>query len=367
MLETVREYATELLEASSEEREIRDRHLGWFLALVEGDELYWQRQMDAPWLDRIELEHDNYRAAFEHALAIGDAERELRLANALRYFWRVRGYVVEGRRRLEAAVERSREVEPALRARTLGEAGVMAFTGGDYDRSRDLWVEALPLIEALGEPRELARAHFELGAWAHAKNDLPEARRLYESALEALTAVDDPIAHATLLSNLAIVYQATGEHERAREVSEAALALYERDGDLDGLAVTTLNMAFVELRNDDLAAAGLRLGQALGWSERLGHREVMAYVVGYAAELAFALDDPEAAAVLCGAFDQMFEMIDSVPQPDEVERHAQLVERLASACDADEAMARGRALSPEEVPVLVREVLAAAPPVEGSG
>ena len=360
VLETVREYATELLARSGEEREICDRHLDWFLALVEGDGPYWKRDMDAPWLDRIELEHDNYRAALEHARTTGDADRELRLANALRYFWRVRGYVVEGRRRLEAAVERADSVDPTLRARTLGEAGIMAFTGGDYERSYALWSEALPLIEALGEPREIARAHFELGAWAHAKNDLVEARRLYESAREALSDVDDPIGHATVLGNLAIVYQAIGDPARAREASEAALALYERSGDLDGLAVTTLNMAYVELGNNDLSEAGRRLGEALAWAERLGHREVMAYAVGYASELALALGRPDDAAALCGAFDHMFEVIDSVPQPDEIERHARLIERLSTQVDIEQAMARGQALPADAVTSLVREVLEAA-------
>ncbi len=290
----------------------------------------------------------------------GDVERELRLANGLRYFWRVRGYVVEGRRRLEAAVGRSGAVDARLRARTLGEAGIMAFTGGDYDRCRELWMEALPLVEALGDQREIARARFELGAWAHAQNELAEARRLYESAREALSDVDDPVGQATVLGNLAIVYQALGEPDRARETSTAALGLYERSGDLDGLAVTTLNMAFVELRNDDLAESGRRLGEALAWTERLGHREVMAYVVGYASELAFALGRPEDAAVLCGAFDEMFQTIDSVPQPDEIERHARLVERLAEHVDAGEAMARGHALPAEAVTSLVRAVLDAA-------
>ena len=172
MLETVREYAAELL--ASSERGVARSATGTSVGSSP-----WSRARGCTgsgtrireWLDRIELEHDNYRAALDHASAVGDAQRELRLANALRYFWRVRGYVVEGRRRLEAAVERSDSVEPKLRARTLGEAGIMAFTGGDYERSRELWIEALPLIEEIGEPREIARAYFELGAWAHAQRE----------------------------------------------------------------------------------------------------------------------------------------------------------------------------------------------------
>src|SRR6185503_11163980 len=67
MLETVREYAADVLAASGDERAVRDRHLAWLLSMVEGEGLYWHRLMDAEWLDRVELEHDNIRAAFAHA------------------------------------------------------------------------------------------------------------------------------------------------------------------------------------------------------------------------------------------------------------------------------------------------------------
>ena len=85
LLETVREYAAELLASSGDEPAVRDRHLGWFLRQAEGEGVYWQRNTDATWLERIEADHDNHRAALAHARAVGDVERELRLANALRY------------------------------------------------------------------------------------------------------------------------------------------------------------------------------------------------------------------------------------------------------------------------------------------
>ena len=111
MLETMREYATAQLSASGSERAVRDRHLGWFLHSAEGDDVYWRRSSDGAWLDRIAADHDNFRSALAHARAVDDVEREIRLANALRYFWRVRGYVEEGRRRLEEALELSEGVE----------------------------------------------------------------------------------------------------------------------------------------------------------------------------------------------------------------------------------------------------------------
>ncbi len=228
MLETVREYATELLAASGDEREARDRHLDWLLRLLEEDVPYWQRPMDAAWLDRVELEHDNIRAGFAHAHAIRDVEREVRLANALRYFWRVRGYVDEGRRRLEEAVALADGVEPALRARTLGEAGVMAFAAGDYARSRTLWLEALPLLEEIGDQRELGRARGEIGATWHAVGDLDAAVPYYEASRAALAQSDDPASQAIILANLASIHQSRGEWTQARKVGLEALALQER-------------------------------------------------------------------------------------------------------------------------------------------
>ena len=156
MLETVREYALDHLGGSGEERVLRDRHLAWFLALVEGDDVYWRRTLNAAWLALVELEHDNMRAAFAHARAVGDVERELRLACALRYFWRLRGYVGEGRRRLEEAVELSAGVDRAA-------------AGAGAGRGRDDGVRR-------GRVRPLARA-LAAGAGARARSSATPASR----------------------------------------------------------------------------------------------------------------------------------------------------------------------------------------------
>ena len=201
MLETVREYAAEVLAASGDERGVRDRHLAWLLSMVQGAGVYWHRLMDAAWLDRVELEHDNIRAAFAHAEAVGDAEQELRLAVTMRYFWRVRGYAEEGRRRLERGVALSPGIDDIeLRARTLGEAGVMAFVAGDQERSRALWLEALPLFETVDNRREMGRAQLEIGASWHAEDELSRALEHYEAARAAFVDVDDPNAMGVILA-----------------------------------------------------------------------------------------------------------------------------------------------------------------------
>jgi predicted ATPase len=354
MLETVREYATELLTSSGSEREVRDRHLDWFLHEVEGDDVYWRRNTDAAWLERVAFDHDNCRAGFAHARAIEDTGRELRLANALRYFWRVRGYIEEGRRRLDEAVGLSVDAPPALRARTLGEAGVMAFAAGDFRRARELWTEVLPLVEQLGEPREIARALGELGACNAAEGDLGAAVPLYESAIERLGTTDDRHGVGVMLANLANAYEGLGQLDKARAASVETLQLQEEIGDDDGIAISNLNLASVEATVGELDEASRHLHAALDAAQRLGYREGSAYAIGIAAHIAAARGDLESAGVLSGAFEAQFGALGSAPQAEEAARAQRVRGRVAAALELEPLLARGRRLTLEESVALAR-------------
>jgi predicted ATPase/DNA-binding SARP family transcriptional activator len=356
MLETVREYAAELLAASGEERAIRDLHLDWLLAFVEGEGLYWQRVMDAQWLDCVELEHDNIRAAFAHAEAIGDPERELRLATAMRYFWRVRGYVEEGQRRLERCVELAPAVDDELHARALGEAGVMAFAAGDHERSRALWLEALPLFERIGSPREVARATMEIGANWHAEDDLPRALEYYETSRVLLAGVDDPNAMGVVLANLGSVYEGLGDIDGAIRATTEALEVAKSIDDEDGAAISSLNLATFDLARGDVVAAAEHGLAAIDGARRLAYREVLAYALGIAAQIALETERPDDAGVLGGAFLELFAAIGTEPQRVEAQRHADMLKRVSGVTDVGAAVARGRALALDEAVDLARHV-----------
>ncbi len=359
MLETVREYAAELLAASGDERGVRDRHLAWLLGMVQGEGLYWHRLMDAAWLDRVELEHDNIRAAFAHAEAVGDLEQELRLAVAMRYFWRVRGYAEEGRRRLERGVALSERIDDVeLRARTLGEAGVMAFVAGDQERSRALWLEALPLFEDVGNRREMGRAQLEIGASWHADDELARALEHYEAARAAFADIDDPNAMGVILANIGAVRHALGDLDGAVEATTEALAIAETIGDEDGIAISVLNLATFDLERGDLAAAAEHVAESLERSTRLAYREVTAYGLGIAAAIAAEIGRPEDAGMLGGAFSELFRAIGSDPQTVEAERLAATLARVSSEIDVDAAVERGKALSADEALALARDVIA---------
>ncbi len=364
MLETVRAYSAELLATSGAEAAVRNRHLDWFLHEAEGEGVYWRRNTDAAWLERVETDHDNYRAALTYARSAGDAARELRLANALRYFWRVRGYVEEGRRRLEAAVELSDRVEPALRARTLGETGVMAFAGGDYGRARELWSAALPIFEQFGVPREIARSLGELGACNAAEGDMRGAVPLYEAALAKLGETDDLHGIGVMLANLAAAYEGLGETQKARDASLEALELQERIGDDDGVAISNLNLASLEASLGDLDAAARHLRRSLDASTRLGYREGVLYALGIGAQIALERGATEKAAVLCGAFEEQFGSL-GTPQAEEADRLRRVRERAGPLVDLDELMERGRRLTLEEAVALVLGVIDAGEPDNG--
>ena len=357
-LETVREYATELLASSGRERELRDRHLDWFLHEVEGDDVYWRRNTDAAWLERIAFDHDNCRAGLAHARAIDDPDRELRLANGLRYFWRVRGYIEEGRRRLDECVQLADRVAPALQARTLGEAGVMAFAAGDFGRARELWTAALPLVERFGEPRELARALGELGACDAAEGDLRAAVPLYEASLVQLSATDDRHGVGVMLANLANAYEGLGELEKARAASIETLRLQEEIGDDDGIAISNLNLASLEATVGELEEAGRHLHAALDAAQRLGYREGSAYAVGIAAQIAAARGDLESAGVLAGAFEAQFGALGSAPQAAEADRARRVRALVAETLDLEPLLARGRGLTLEESVAVARSATA---------
>ena len=354
MLETMREYAAAQLSASGSERAVRDRHLGWFLDAVEGDDVYWRRSSDGAWLDRIAADHDNFRSALAHARAVGDVEREIRLANALRYFWRVRGYVEEGRRRLEEALELSEGVETALRARTLGEAGVMSFAAGDYARSRALWARARPLLETLGDQRELGRALCELGACDHAEGDLRGAVELYEAARRELEQTDDRHGYGAVLGNLAAAHLGLGDVDEARRVAVETLRLQQELGDDDGVTITNLNLAALEATGGDLDAAARHLRDALEASLRLGYREGAAYALGIATQIAAGREDDERAAILCGAFDEQFRALGAMPQDEEAKRVREVRERLAGRVELEPLMQQGARMTFEEAVDLAR-------------
>ncbi len=150
MLETVHEFAREKLQGSGEAEQIKRAHAEYFLTLAEEAYPQLRGPDQLEWLERLEAEHDNMRAALTWASERNEAEVALRLGSALSWFWSVRGYYSEGRRWLEEALAIDGRGAPEVRAMALAGAGELASEQGDLDRAKGAYEEGLELLEHEG-------------------------------------------------------------------------------------------------------------------------------------------------------------------------------------------------------------------------
>jgi hypothetical protein len=160
MLETVHEFAREKLQESKEAEEIKRVHAQYFLTLAEQafPELRGPDQLE--WLERLEAEHDNMRAALSWALEHKQVELALRLGSALWWFWWMRGHNSEGRRWLEQALAMDGRGSPEVRAIALAGAGALASEQGDLDRAKEACEGGFELLA--NEAREASETKLNL-------------------------------------------------------------------------------------------------------------------------------------------------------------------------------------------------------------
>jgi predicted ATPase/class 3 adenylate cyclase len=229
MLETIREYAVESLEASGEADELRRRHAEHFLALAEEAEPNL-RGNPKQWLDRLEAEHDNLRAAFDSLEASGESQLALRLAGALWRFWHDRSHFVEGRRRLEGALAAD-ERPTAARAKALIGAAGKATDARDYATARLRAEEALAINETLGDTLGIAQSRFHIGYAAVEEGDFERAQPIFEQCLRDSHDLGDDFYTLATSFNLAWACDELGDRERARAIREDSLSLARATSD----------------------------------------------------------------------------------------------------------------------------------------
>ncbi len=328
MLETIREYALERLRESQREEELRRNHAEYFLAFAELGEPELTGPEAKQWLERLGREHDNLRAALSWAGAVGELGVELRLASALQVFWRVRGHLHEGRRRLETALGRGNDVHAAVRAKALHAAGILIARQGGHDRAREFFEEALALFREAGDHGQAARTLAELGTLAVITEDYERATELYEQTIPVVRAAGDQRTLMVALANFASIANLQGDHDRAREVGEEALSLARRSEAKDVIAALLHNLARVALAQGRAEHAGRLFAESLAIGQELGYKESVAYCVEGCAELAAFLGEAHTAARLLGAGIGLFERLGIPLEAGEREAYERTVERV---------------------------------------
>jgi predicted ATPase/class 3 adenylate cyclase len=231
MLETVRENAVARLGSTGELEDLRRRHAERFLDLASAAEAELAGLGQAQWLERLELELDNIRAALDWCLASGRVEDALGAMSALGRFWRAHGHASEARRWLSLGLELAKDVAPDIRADALWTAARQAAAQSDWGAAAPLLLEALPLFRDRGRGREVAFTLSELAFIALRRNDAERAAKLCEEALEVARELGDERAISGVLQNLGEVRSSQGDHERALAHYEEAVALRRKLGD----------------------------------------------------------------------------------------------------------------------------------------
>jgi tetratricopeptide (TPR) repeat protein len=298
MLETVREYALEGLEASGEAEVIRRAHAAFYLAFAERGEPELTGPAQAEWLHRLEREHDNLRAALAWARDHGESEVWLRLAGALGRFWRMHGHSREGLSWLRQALARSGETATAARAKALEEAGRMAHDQGDPDQTEALHTAALAIWRSLGDRLGQSRSLDELGNVAHDRGDFARAVTLHEQALALAREAGDRRGAGRSLNNLAMVALYTSQDERAWQLYSEALVLLREVGDAYGVNVVLNNLGIVAIRRGEWDQAEVISNECLAGCRDLGDQQGIGNALVNLAEVAQCRGEATRAAAL---------------------------------------------------------------------
>lgn len=409
MLETIREFGGERLEASGAGETTRHRHATWCLALAEEAEQGLRGREQLAWLGRLEDEHDNLRAAVGWTLAALDGgEAAQRLTGALHWFWYLHGHWTEGRRVLEEALARPGPGgRSTARAKALAGAGILAFAQGDYGAasvrleeaiatSRELedragvayglhflgWAallhgdyaagqarlgESVALFREVEESWGLATALCSFGIAAIQTGD-EAAPSLVEESLARAQALGDAWGLARALHYAGEVARGEGDDARARALYQESLARYRELGDRNAVAILLHNLGYVAQHEGNASEAGTYFAEGLSLHLEHGDKRGLAHYVAGLAGTATLLGEPERAARLSGAAQALFAATGASTWPVDQREHTRnlaAARRGLSGPAFDAAWDAGQSLSWEQAIAEAAAVAAAAATLPG--
>lgn len=309
-LETVRQYAREKLNETTEAGPFVEAHRKWCLTLTQDAEAHLRGPEQAKWLLRLEAEYDNLQAALAGAAPnTPGAVDALHLAASLWMFWWIRGRYSEGRAALEQVLEHAASAPEALRAKALNAAGILARPTGSEETARRYFEASLELRQSLGDRSGMAALLNNLGMLAGDRADYETARSHYQRSVAIYRELGDAPRLASALCNLATAARDAGHLEEARCCYTACQDLFRKLGDRWGEATTFHNLAWLDLQQSDLDSALKRLDNAMLTFVALDDRRAIANCLRTFCHIAVRRQRWEQAALLLGACDRLREEI----------------------------------------------------------
>ena len=276
LLDTVHAYAAERSRTHVDESRWHSRHQAHFFALAEAAEPQLTGIDQRTWLDRLETEHDNMRAALTRSMPPEDAEAGLRLASALSRFWLVRGYLAEGRGWLSRLLAATPGADAATRAKALNWAGILAWKQGDYVAARDFYERCLAIRRQLGDRRGIGVVLNNQGLLAYEQGDYRAARTLHEESLAIDREQGDRWGVAVSLIHLASLAMMQGDYASARRLNEEGLEIFRTFGDRGHVANALRSLGNVYSHEGDDEAARRLYDESLAICRELGDRSGVA-------------------------------------------------------------------------------------------
>jgi len=362
------------------------------LALAEEAESKLRGREEVEWLERLEGEHDNLRAALSLALEREEAELGLRFGGALWMFWESHGHYSEGRRWLEGTLEIEGTASAAVRAKALygvcqmahlqndtdrAEAtakegielcaeseiddsfaalfrwklGYAVRLRGDYERAKELLEESLRLSREADDKWGIADALLELGAISLYLDDHELAKECYEESINLCRRLGYGLRLADLLNSLGDVYMLEDDFERGADLSEEAAVLYRERGYKGGLHWALNSMGWVALLQGNHERARTSYAESLTLCLELGDRLTASESLEGLACISGAEREAEWAARLFGAGEALREEVGSEHMPEEDALREPYLAAVRSRLDEaawETAWAEGRAMSMEQ-------------------
>ncbi|MBV9787232.1 MAG: tetratricopeptide repeat protein [Chloroflexi bacterium] len=296
MLETIGEYARELLHASDEAETLHQRHAAYYLKLAEQVEAELLGPTQAQWLDRLEQDHDNLRAALRWTIERGQGEIAVRLCAPLWRFWYVRSYLNEGRQWLDAALALSDDRRSPARARALCGVGWIANAQGDLEHAERSFAASLELSRELGDLRGIGLALSGVGRMAHLRGDYERAIALYEENLTLFRQIGDTEEIAWTLVRLGLLASEQRNYDRASTLLEESLDSFKAVGYQWGITWALIYLGNVALEQGDYRRAATLFEDSLQHFRDLGDKSSMATSLKHLGQVALFQGNVEQAA-----------------------------------------------------------------------
>lgn len=347
MLQTIREFGLERLEADDDRMTIERQHAEWFMRLAEKAEPDLRGPQLLPWLMRLETEHDNLRAALRWAIDRDEGEIGLRTVGALWRFWHLAGHLSEGRRWVRAVLELpSTRARTVARARALAALGSLAYWQNDVPVVRAAYEEALAISRKLDDERSIAEGTYNL-AFAYGlvptKN---ESRDLFLQSREMFERLGDAVGVADTMWALGMMAGLAGDYVTAKGYAEESVRLLRGLGDAFGLVDALGELGRATRGLGELEIARSCFLEALEALAPVGYRTAVAIELENLAAIELTLGNDVGALQLAGAADALKEAaggqvppeFKDLPDPRQVARRSLSEDRIAAAWNEGQAM-----------------------------